>query len=49
MKNQDRHLTIRVSKELYETYAEKALKKSKKEKRIVKVSEVIREALENGK
>jgi hypothetical protein len=49
MINQNRHLTIRLSKELYKSYESKAIKKGKKENRIVKISEVIREALEKCK
>lgn len=52
MKNkekQDRHLTIRMSNDLYQSYVEKALKMGQKEQRIVKISEVIKTALENGK
>ena len=49
MINQDTQLTIRLSKDLYQSYADKALKKGKKEKRIVKIAEVVREALERCK
>ena len=49
MINQNKHLTIRLSTELYQSYAKKALKKGKKENRIVKMAEVIREALEKNK
>lgn len=45
----DKHLTIRLSNSLYEHYVEKAIKKSQKEHRIVKVSEVLREVLEKNK
>lgn len=45
MINQDKNLNIRLSKELYQAYVEKADKKGKKEQRIVKISEVVREAL----
>ena len=49
MINQNKQLNIRLSKELYQSYEEKALKKGKKEKRIVKISEVVREALEKNR
>jgi len=44
----DKHLSVRLSYELYQKYVEKAIKRSNEEKRIVKVSEVIRESLEKG-
>ena len=47
-KIQDKHLNIRFSKELYQKYIDKAIKRSSEEKRIVKVSEIIREVLEKG-
>ncbi len=45
----EKHLTIRISTELYNSYIKKALNKGVKEKRIVKLSEIIREILENNK
>lgn len=45
----DRHLTIRVPHELYEAYVKKTLARSQKEKRLIKISEIIREALEQNK
>lgn len=45
----DKHLTIRLSKELYEAYVKKTLARSQKEKKLIKLSEVIREALEKNK
>jgi len=47
--NKDIPVTVRLSKGLYQTYINKALKKCQKEKRIVKISEVLREALEKYK
>ena len=45
----DRHLSIRISEDLYKSYIKKALKRGNEEERIVKVSEIIREVLENNK
>lgn len=45
----DRHLTIRISQELYDSYVKKTLVKSQKEKRLIKISEIIRETLESNK
>jgi predicted HicB family RNase H-like nuclease len=42
----DKHLSIRISSELHKKYINKAIKKSVEMNRIVKVSEIIREALE---
>ena len=42
----EKHINIRISKELYNAFIKKALDKSNKEKRLVKLSEVVREALE---
>lgn len=47
--NVDRPITIRISNDLYNFFLEEALSRGQKEKRIVKVSEVMREAMENGK
>jgi hypothetical protein len=44
--NQDRSVTIRVKKNLYQALTNKAIQQSLKEGRIVKVSEIIRVALE---
>jgi hypothetical protein len=44
---QDRSVTIRIKKELYQDLTNKAIAQSVKEGRIIKVSEVIRVALEN--
>jgi predicted DNA-binding protein len=44
----DKHLSIRISDELYQKYVEEAIKRSNTEKRIVKVSEIIREKLERN-
>lgn len=44
----DKHLSVRFSSELYQRYIYKALERANKEKRIVKVSEIIREVLEKG-
>ena len=45
----DRPITIRISNDLYNFFLERALCRGQEEKRIVKVSEVMREAMENGK
>ena len=45
--NQDRSVTFRVKKDLYQALTNKAIQQSLKEKRIVKVSEIIRLTLEN--
>lgn len=45
----ERPVTIRISNELYEFFLEKALNRAQKEKRIVKISEIMRDALERGK
>lgn len=47
--NKERPVTIRLSNNLYNHYLEKAIKRTQKEKRIVKISEVLREALELNK
>lgn len=44
----DKHLSVRFSSELYQKYVNEAINRSTKEKRIVKVSEIIREVLEKG-
>ena len=44
----DKHLSVRFSSELYQKYIERAIERSNKENRIVKVSEIIREVLEKG-
>lgn len=44
----DKHLSVRFSSELYQKYIEKAIERSNKENRIVKVSEIIREILEKS-
>lgn len=44
--NQDRSVTIRVKKELYQGLTNKAIAQSIKEKKIIKVSEIIRLAIE---
>jgi hypothetical protein len=46
MKIRIKHLTIRVPLDLYEDYIKKAQNKGKKEHRLVRLSEVIREAME---
>lgn len=45
--DKDKSLTVRIPKELYQKYLDIAIKKSNKERRIVKVSEIVRQALEN--
>lgn len=42
----EKHLTIRISNELYNSLINKTLKKSNKEKKLIKLSETIREILE---
>lgn len=44
----DKALSIRISDELYQQYVEETIKRTNKENRLVKVSEIIREVLENG-
>lgn len=44
--NQDRSVTFRVKKDLYQALTDKAIQQSLKEGRIVKVSEIIRVGLE---
>lgn len=44
----DRSVTIRVKPTLYQKLTDKAIKQSVKQGRIVKVSEIIRIALENS-
>lgn len=45
----EKHLTIRISKNLYDSYIKKTLIKSCKEKRLINLSEIIREVLEKNK
>lgn len=45
---EDKHLSIRISKPLYEKYVKEAIRRSAEEGRIVKVSEIIREVLGKG-
>jgi hypothetical protein len=45
--SQDRSVTIRIKKELYQELVDLTISKSVKEGRVVKVSEIIREKLEN--
>lgn len=42
----DRSVTIRLNSEVYDKMVELAIEKSVSEKRIVKISEIIREKLE---
>ncbi len=44
----DKHLSVRFNSDLYQKYVERAIEISNKEKRIVKVSEIVREVLEKG-
>lgn len=46
---QDRSVTIRIKKELYQYLTNMAIAQSVKENRVVKVSEIIRVTLENAK
>lgn len=45
----DKHLNIRIPKELYEAYVKKTLIQSQKENRLIKISEIIRDVLEKNK
>lgn len=44
----DKHLSVRLDCELYQKYVDKAIKRSVDSGRIVKVSEIVRETLEEG-
>lgn len=48
-KQKDKPVTIRITKELYDFFLDKALNRAQKEKRVVKISEIMREAMERGK
>jgi len=41
----DKHITMRLPQDLYQSYVDAALEKGQKEKRIVNLSEVLRDAL----
>lgn len=41
----DKHITMRIQQDVYQKYVEVAIKKGQKEKRIVNLSEVLRDAL----
>lgn len=45
----DKHLTLRLSFELYDKYVQKAIKRSQKEGKLIKLSTIIREVLEDNK
>ena len=45
--NQDKSVTIRIRKDLYQKLVDLAISKSVETGRIIKVSEIIREKLEN--
>lgn len=45
--DKDKSLTVRIPKEIYQQYLDIAIRKSNEERRIVKVSEIVRHALEN--
>lgn len=45
----DKPVTIRIPNELYNFFVEKALNIAQTERKIVKVSTLMREAMENGK
>ncbi len=47
-KSKEKHLSVRLSSDLYQKYVEKAIERSNKENRIVKISEIVREVLEKG-
>lgn len=44
----EKHLTIRLPLDLYQKYVDKTIAKSKKETRLIKLSEIIREILEKN-
>ena len=44
-----KHLSIRISKELYNQFVKKAIKESRNEGRLISVSEIIRNILEKNK
>ena len=44
----EKHLTIRIPLDLYQKYVDIAIKKSLKEGKLIKLSEIIRETLENN-
>jgi len=49
MKNKkEKLLSIRITNELYQKYVNETIKRSNKEKRIIKISEIIREILTKG-
>lgn len=45
-KPKEKAISLRLSQELYQKFVEKAIRQSSKEKRIVSISEVIRQILE---
>ena len=45
----DKAVTVRIPIELYNLFLERTLERSNKEKRMVKISEIMREAMENGR
>ena len=49
IETKDKPVTIRIPTDLYDFFVQKALTRGQEEKRIVKVSEVMREAMEAGK
>ncbi len=44
----EKHLTIRLSLDLYQKYVNKTIERCKDESKIIKLSEVIREILEKN-
>lgn len=44
----EKAISLRLSTELYQQYVDEAINKTIKEKRLVNVSEIIREVLEKG-
>ena len=48
MRNQNRSITFRINADLYQKYLNIAILRTVNEKRIVNISEIIREALENN-
>ena len=47
-KTKEKAISLRLSQELYQKFVNKAISKSNNEKRIINVSEIIREVLEKG-
>ncbi len=46
--SKDKHLSIRISNELYLKYINETIKRVNESGKLIKISEIIREVLENG-